>query len=233
MFEDGSTDDAEELIAGWLPIYDRSGLLHGHVSWHQALLALEKGDTARASAIYAERIQPQINPAPPINVMTDGVSLLWRLQASGHPVSREAWLDLSEHAGRWFPKSGNSFIDVHMALLAAMAGNGSALERRIAELDARRHQGRLPAGAVVPDICRAAGAFAEEDYPKCAEILEPASREVVRIGGSHAQREMIEDMLLVAQIRAGEATKARELLDRRLHRRPSLRDARWRAVVAA
>jgi hypothetical protein len=232
MFEDGSTDDAEALIAGWLPIYHRSGLLHGHVSWHEALLALEKGDTVRAGAIYAERIQPRINPAPPINVMTDGVSLLWRLQASGHPVSREAWLDLSEHAVRWFPKSGNSFVDVHMALLAAMAGNGSALEQRIAELDARRHQGRLPAGTVVPDICRAARAFAEEDYPQCAGILEPASREVVRIGGSHAQREMIEDMLLVAQMKAGEAAKARDLLDRRLHRRPSLRDARWRATVA-
>jgi len=233
MFEDGSTDDAEALIAGWLPIYDRSGLLHGHVSWHQALLALEKGDTARASAIYAERIQPPINPAPPINVMTDGVSLLWRLQAAGHPVSGEAWNDLSGHAERWFPKAGNSFVDVHMALLAAMSGNHSALEQRIAELEARRAQGKLPAGAVVLELCRAASAFAEQDYAKCVEILEPASREVVRIGGSHAQREMIEDMLLVAQIKAGEAAKARELLDRRLHRRPSQRDARWRAAVAA
>jgi len=55
---------------------------------------------------------------------------------------------------------------------------------------------------------------------------------VVRIGGSHAQREMIEDMLLIALMKSGEAAKARDLLDRRLHRRPSLRDARWRSAVA-
>jgi hypothetical protein len=44
---------------------------------------------------------------------------------------------------------------------------------------------------------------------------------------------MIEDMLLLALIRSGEAARARDLLDRRLHRRPSLRDSRWRSSVAA
>src|SRR3984885_14728748 len=78
MYEDGSTRDAEELIAGWLPTYDRSGLLHGHVAWHQALLALENGEAGRAAAIYETIIQPKLNPAPPINVMTDNVSLFWR-----------------------------------------------------------------------------------------------------------------------------------------------------------
>ena len=86
----------------------------------------------------------------------------------------------------------------------------SALEARIADLEARREQGKLPAGPVVPDICRAARAFAEENYRTCAEILEPVAAEVVRIGGSHAQREMIEDMLLIALMKSGEAAKARE-----------------------
>ena len=63
--------------------------------------------------------------------------------------------------------------------------------------------------------------------------LKPVAAEVVRIGGSGAQREMIEDMLLLALIRAGEAAKARALLDRRLHRRPSPRDRRWHGLLAA
>lgn len=231
MFEDGSTADAERLIESWLPIYSREGLLHGHVTWHQALLALENGDAERASAIYAEHIQPKLNQAPPLNVMTDGVSLLWRLQSSGHPVERAWCRDLADHAAGWFPKAGNSFADVHMALLAAMTGDWAALEQRLAELEARRAQGKLPAGRVVPAICRAARAFAEQDFRKCADILEPVAPEVVRIGGSHAQREMIEDTLLVALMKSDEAAKARDLLDRRLHRRPSRRDARWRGAV--
>lgn len=231
MFEDGSTGDAEALIEGWLPIYHRSGLMYGHVAWHQALLALEQGDTGKASAIYFERIQPSVNQAPPLNAMTDGVSLLWRLQGSGQPVPEDSWRDLAGYAEHRFPRAGNSFIDVHMAMLAAVTGNAAALEQRLADLDNRRASGKLPAGSVVPDICRAARAFAAQDFQDCVKILEPAAAEVVRIGGSHAQREMFEDTLLIALMKSGEAAKARDLLDSRLHRRPSQRDARWRTAV--
>jgi hypothetical protein len=231
MFEDGSTDEAEALISGWLPSYDRSGLMYGHVAWHEALLALEQGDAGKAGRIYFERIQPSVSQAAPLNAMTDGVSLLWRLQASGHSVPDDAWRELADYAERRFPRAGNSFIDVHMAMLAAMTGNWTAMEARTADLEARRASGRLPAGSVVTDICRAARAFAEQDFPACVRILQPVAADVVRIGGSHAQREMIEDTLLIALMKSGEAAKARDLLDRRLHRRPSLRDARWRTAV--
>jgi hypothetical protein len=163
--------------------------------------------------------------------MADGVSLLWRLHASGHPVPADAWDELADYSQARFPRAGNSFIDVHMAMLAAMSGNWSALDQRMADLDIRRAGGRLPSGTVVPEICRATRAFAEANFRDCVRILEPVSADVVRIGGSHAQREMIEDMLLLAQMKSGEATKARDLLDLRLHRRPSLRDARWRAAA--
>jgi hypothetical protein len=88
--------------------------------------------------------------------------------------------------------------------------------------------GLLGAGAVVPAIGRAALAFAKGNLAECVRLLEPLAAEVVRIGGSGAQREVIEDTLLVALMRSGETEKARALLDRRLHRRPSPRDARWR-----
>lgn len=55
-----------------------------------------------------------------------------------------------------------------------------------------------------------------------------AGEEVVRIGGSGAQREMFEDMLRLALMRSGDAEKARRRLNRRRHRRPSPRDAAWR-----
>jgi hypothetical protein len=63
--------------------------------------------------------------------------------------------------------------------------------------------------------------------------LEPVRGEVSRIGGSGAQREIVEDTLLVALMRGGEAVKAKDLLDERLHRRPSPRDAVWRSQVVA
>lgn len=67
----------------------------------------------------------------------------------------------------------------------------------------------------------------------CVRFLEPVAAEVVRIGGSGARREMMEDMLFVALMRSGEAVKARELLDCRLHRRPSPRDTRRHGLLTA
>jgi hypothetical protein len=98
------------------------------------------------------------------------------------------------------------------------------MERRLAA-------GALVPGEVAPVVCRAVAAFADGDYAGCAGLLLPALPETVRLGGSHAQREVIEDLLLMALIKSGEPAKAMALLDARLHRRPSPRDERRRLAL--
>ncbi|MBJ6124315.1 tetratricopeptide repeat protein [Microvirga splendida] len=233
LYEGGAHDEAERLIADWLPGYDRTGVLHGHIAWHSALGALERGDPEGALAIYAEHIQPSATAGMPVNVVSDTASFLWRLKAYGHNVPTGLWEDAAAYSENYFQKAGFAFADVHMALLAAATGDKAAVEERVKAQMALIESGALPAGPVVPAICRAALAFADEDYAACARILEPVAAEVVRIGGSGAQREMVEDMLLLALMRSGEAVKAGQLLDRRLHRRPSSRDTRWQGLLAA
>ncbi|MEH2565968.1 tetratricopeptide repeat protein [Bradyrhizobium sp. AZCC 2289] len=231
MFEDGSLADADALVTEWVPGYDRSGILHGHISWHQALGALEQSDAAKALAIYADVLKPAVTSAPPINVISDGASLLWRLSAYGHDVPHELWTEADAFAQRAFPKSSIPFADVHMALFAAATHNSAALEQRLGVIEQRLSEGKLAAGPVVPKICRAMNAFADADYQGCIRHLAPVLDDVVRIGGSHAQREIIEDTFIVALMRGGELARARTLLDQRLHRRPSPRDARWMAAA--
>jgi len=232
MFEDGSIDEADRLVDDWIPSYDRSGILHGHIRWHQALGALEHGDAARALAIYADVLQPSATQAPPLNVITDGASLLWRLSAYGHAVPKSLWTEADAVAQKLFPKSSLPFADVHMALFAAATQNRDALAARLAVIGQRLAEGKLPAGPVVPAICRALAAFANGDYAACVRELAPVLSQVVRIGGSHAQRELIEDTFIVALMRSGELPRASALLDARLHRRPSQRDMRWQAAMA-
>jgi hypothetical protein len=232
MFEDGSVDDADALAEEWTPGYDRSGILYGHILWHQALGALERDDAAKALAIYRDVLAPQVNAAPPLNVVSDCSALLWRLSAYGHAVPGELWREAEDYAKRYFPKSSLPFVDVHMALLAAATGDSIALDERLRAIERRLSDGKLAAGPVVPQICRAMQAFAAGDSRGCAALLAPVLDDVVRIGGSHAQREIVEDTLIVALIRSGELPRARGLLDLRLHRRPSPRDARWREAAA-
>jgi len=233
MYEGGAGEESEKLVADWLPRYGRSGILHGHIAWHAALGALGRGDAERALALYSEHIQPSVSAAPPLMVVTDTGSFLWRLQAYGHRVPPGLWQGAASYSAGVFQKPGFAFADVHMALIAAATGDKAAVEQRAAALAGLVEAGTLPAGPVVPAICRAALAFAAEDYGECARLLEPVAGEVVRIGGSGAQREMVEDMLLLSWMRGGAAAKARKLLDRRLHRRPSPRDTRWLGLLAA
>jgi len=131
MFEDGSVAEADALITEWIPTYDRSGILHGHIRWHQALGALEHGDAARALAIYTDVLKPSVTAAPPLNAVTDEASLLWRLSAYGHEVPSELWLEADAYAQRAFPKSSIPFADVHMVLFAAATRNQAALKARL------------------------------------------------------------------------------------------------------
>ncbi len=231
MFEDGSVTEADALVTEWVPSYDRRGILHGHILWHQALGALEQGDADTALAIYADVLKPSVSSAPPINVISDGASLLWRLSAYGHDVPAELWTEADAFAQRAFPKSSIPFADVHMALFAAATHNSAALQQRLGVIEQRLSEGKLAAGPVVPKICRAMHAFADADYSGCVRHLAPVLDEVVRIGGSHAQRQIVEDTFIVALMRGGELARARAMLDHRLHRRPSPRDARWMAAA--
>ncbi len=233
MFEDGAGAEADAFIAGWLPGYDRTGVLHGHIAWHQALSALERGDADRALAIYNAFVQPAASAGLPINIVTDSVSLLWRLRAYGHVVPAALWDEAALYAGERFPGAVHPFVEVHLGLAEAMTGRADRLAARIDAASRLVEAGQLPAGPVVPALFRAALAFAEERYAACVATLEPMAAEVVRIGGSGAQREVFEDTLLVALMKSGEAEKARALLDERLHRRPSPRDSAWRQGLVA
>ena len=52
--------------------------------------------------------------------------------------------------------------------------------------------------------------------------LEPALAETVRIGGSRAQRDIIENTLLAAYLKDGRGTDARRLVAAHTDRRPSV-----------
>ncbi|NIF27445.1 tetratricopeptide repeat protein [Pantoea sp. Tr-811] len=232
LYEAGANDEAGQVIKEWLPGYDRSGTLHNHIAWHGALIALERDDVETALGLYAENVAPAVATGLPINVISDTSSFLWRMQAYGHQVPASLWEDAARYASNYFQQPGFPFADFHMALLAAATGDQRSLEQRAGALAALVNDGKLKAGPVVPALCHAVMAFAEGHYTDCARILEPVAHEVVRIGGSGAQREIVQDTLLVSLMRAGESEKARALLDQRLHRRPSPRDSRWLTGLA-
>ena len=76
-------------------------------------------------------------------------------------------------------------------------------------------------------------AFARGDYAKCASLLAPIRGQLVRLGGSHAQREVFEDTLLAAYLRSDQFDKAEDMLRARLNQRTSVRDTLWLSSAQA
>jgi len=133
---------------------------------------------------------------------------------------------MAAYGEKYFPQAGAHFADVHHALAGAMIGS-DALEARMVQLEERDAAGRLAPGRTAIELCRGIKAFADGDNDNAIRILEPAVSELARIGGSHAQRELWEDTLIVACLRAGQGDKAAGLINTRLERRPSKRDETW------
>ena len=71
LFEQGDTVTGRIFLSDWLPAHDRASFLHGHLSWHIALTALDAGDLDGALKIYEQQIRPSDSRYPPMIVFTD------------------------------------------------------------------------------------------------------------------------------------------------------------------
>src|SRR6185436_18176661 len=153
MFEQGDMETGRSFLSQWMPAHDRQSFLHGHLAWHVALTALDTGDLDGALAIYEQYIKPAGRPYPPLNIFTDGTSLLWRLSLAGKTGLDEHWRDIAAYGEKYFPQAGAHFADVHFALATAMTGS-DALDARLAQLEARAADGKLAPGGCAIDLCR-------------------------------------------------------------------------------
>jgi tetratricopeptide (TPR) repeat protein len=226
QFEQGATAEGRIFLSTWLKAHPQASFLYGHLCWHVALTLIEAGDLDGALDIYEREIRPPDTPYPPLNVFTDSASLLWRLALSGKTGLDPHWQGVAAYGAKFFPQAGAHFADVHHALSAAATGSED-LQTRLAQMETRNADGKLAPGPSAIGLCRGIEAFAEGDYARAVSVLEPLMPELPRIGGSHAQRELWEDTLVVACLRAGYGDKARRLISDRLRRRPSTRDAAW------
>ena len=124
-------------------------------------------------------------------------------------------LDLFTHAEcRNYFAAARSRDPDHVARLGRTLDNyerlGSGDNRRVtAEVGRRLIDGAL--------------AFAAGHYARAVEAILPVRRDAIRIGGSHAQRDIVNLTLIAAAERSGQWALARDLLAERVGVRPTPR----------
>jgi tetratricopeptide (TPR) repeat protein len=215
QYEAGETAAGRRYLEDWMQGYDNRSLLHGHLSWHQALWALSEGDAEAMWRVVDGNVAPGDTHSLPINVLTDTAAIYYRAELAGMEVSPDRWAALSDYAARFFPETGQSFADLHAALSHAMAGEGERLAH-IAET------AKGFAGDLVRPLARAFGAIARENWAKALDEMTPALAESERLGGSRAQRDLIELTAVNLLLRLERPEEARRMLSLR---RPELAKA--------
>lgn len=191
-----------------------------HIWWHRALFHIELGDYAAALALYdgpLRATQRRIG-----NNLTNASALLWRLDTLGCDAG-DRWREL---AAIWEGHADGKclvFTDIHAAMAELGSGQEALVERR---LEAMREtaRGTLEAAGLyrtvgIP-VVEGLMAFRRSDYAGTVERLLRTRFDLWEIGGSHAQRDVVDWTLTEAAIRGGQRDVAVSLAHERLAGRP-------------
>ena len=197
LFEDNQHDRALGWLEDWLPRYQPDGIMYCHLWWHLALFHLLNKDFDAMWQMFDEHCQAGVSASPPINLFTDGVALLWRAEMAGAGRSPERMNNLRALGEANFPKPG-IFVDVHRAACLAYLGDQAALDDFRAQCGTAFDKGRLWAGEVVIQLTDGFAAYAGRDFARARELLTTALPQVVRIGGSRAQRRLVDETIAAA-----------------------------------
>lgn len=222
MYERGETKAVLDFLEDWMPGLDKRSLTHCHLSWHVALAALAAGRPERAWDAYRAGVHPGGSWGPPLNAVTDSASFLWWAELAGQPRDAALWREAHDHALRSFPKAGVAYADVHTLIACVADGDAATLDRLQQEIRQRVAEGRYPPGDVVLRIAEGFAAYAAGDWSGAIRALEQASPDTVRIGGSRAQRDLVELTLIAAFIKDGRSADAIAWIGRREQRRPAV-----------
>ena len=220
-YETGDHDAGLAWMDGWVRGDGAYTDSLSHFSWHAALHELSLGDLDAVRRRYDGHLRP--GGALGCRALVDTGSLLFRWaltpgaptsptcrrrrchprqrpSASGHPVPRDARRGLHSRARR-------------------RGGARPTSRPGPAHQHATHREVVAPAG-------RRAGRDGYGSMLGCGRRLAALSTQTWRLGGSDAQREIIEEARISALLRAERLDEARALLDERLDRRHSPRDRR-------
>jgi len=160
-----------------------------HMWWHVALFLVTAERQHAALTIYDRRLQDET-----LAGLIDASALLWRLRLERFDVGAR----FAALAARWAAHAEDAhcaFNDLHAMMAFAGAERWdlarrllAAQERRLARPGANRDMTRL----VGYPACRALSAFARGDFRAAEALLRSLPPVAHRIGGSHAQRDVLQ-----------------------------------------
>ena len=175
-----------------------------HLWWHLSLFHLDVGQVDRVFDIYDNSLRTAHQTADKYEEL-DAAALLWRLKLLGVDVG-DRWVSLAD---KWEPSAADTlyaFNDVHAMMSFVSDGRSDAAKTLLSANERHINHSTDANTAMSREIglpfCLALQDFENEEYSTCVDRLLAVRYRTHRLGGSHAQRDIIGWTLLEAALRA-------------------------------
>lgn len=236
----GRRSEGIQWLTTLAPNWEGGNNLQHHLWWHCSLFRLEQGDTGAVLTLYDTRFRDMnsaLNVAQPdvyIDVQ-NACAMLFRLERLGVDVGNR-WEELADKAEARIGDCLSAFTLPHWMMALTATGRTAAAARMIEGMRGFANGG----GTVAPivrdyalPISEALVARAAGRHGEAVALMRPAIGGMYRLGGSHAQQDVLEQIFVDAALKAGSDPDVRLAVERVAGRRsvPPARWAGWRAAA--
>ncbi|MBQ0805984.1 tetratricopeptide repeat protein [Sulfitobacter sp. HGT1] len=202
-----------ESVAGtWQPL---NSFMRSHNWWHLALFYLSQGRHDDVRCAYDTHIWGLAKDYSQDQV--GAVSLLARMEFAGVSVG-DRWADVADHIALRGQDTVNAFLTLQYLYALGRTAKPeaqslmAAIKARAA--DTRQHDHIAWAEVALP-AARGIIAHSKGDWPTAITLLGQALPRMAECGGSHAQRDLFEQIHLDALVHDGRASAAQQVLEMR------------------
>jgi hypothetical protein len=201
--------------------WTKSGAFRYHLFWHRCLFYLARGETEIILDHYDRHISQDVETGFYLDIC-NCASLLRRLEMHGVDVG-ERWDGLIGETRNHLENTELIFATLHY-LIVAVAANDQAAQAGI--LDSLRKcatedttSGRVSRAAGL-DLAEAICAAGRGEFTAAARQISDVRYRIDEVGGSRAQRDLFEMLMVDAACNGDEPRLARALLVDRVARKP-------------
>ena len=194
---------------------DLNSFMYTHNWWHKALFNISLGDFDAVYDAYDSHCwgvdkdysQDQIG----------AVSLLARMECAGMDVG-ERWQDVADHLAGRVADAVQPFLTIQYLYGLARAERAEA-DQLMQAVDEKAQSADAFERAVWADVavpaCRGVLAHTRGEHASAIRYLTTALPRMAEAGGSHAQRDLFEQLLLDAHLKCGNWVTAQQLMEMR------------------
>ena len=195
--------------------------LKHHLWWHQALYYLELGDFSKVLSLYDAGFRNLASPltemAPDLYIdVQNAASMLFRLHRHGVDVG-DRWTEIANKAEARIGDCQSAFTLPHWMMALAATGRERAAEAMLAAMRDFA-AGEWPTGRLVMEVAlpvtMAVLANGQGRHERALALMRPVIGTMYRMGGSHAQQDVLEQVFLDSALNSGAESDAAMMMQR-------------------